>query len=439
MVKSKPAVARSTGGATTFTPILIIGSLFFFFGFVSWLNSILIPFFKIACELSNFESYLVTFAFYISYLIFSIPASYLLKRIGFKKGMMIGFWIMAMGAFIFIPAALSRTYVVFLLGLFSMGAGTALLQTAANPYITILNPRERAGQRLAMMGIFNKSAGILAPILFAAVVLKSTDASLFKEIPLMDASMRAIALDELIRRVITPYACVGAVLIVLGVMIRYSTLPEIDTEHESEEVASANADKSVIFQFPQLILGAVAIFLHIGTQIIVIDTVITYAGSMNISLLEAKTFPAYAMIITIVGYVLGILLIPRFISQVTVLKICTSLGLVLTLFVIYADVQVNFLGHVSNLSIWFLVLLGLPNSLVWAGVWPAALTGLGRYTKLGSSILIMGLVGNAIMPLVYGYFADIFGLREAYWVLFPCYLFLVFYAYRGYRIRRWSL
>ncbi|MEO6814764.1 MAG: MFS transporter [Ginsengibacter sp.] len=229
---------------------MIIGTLFFIFGFISWINSILIPFFKIACELTNFESYLVTFAFYISYLVFSIPSSYLLKRIGFRKGMMIGFWIMAVGAFIFIPAAITRTYAFFLLGLFSIGAGTALLQTAANPYITILGPLERAAQRISIMGIFNKVAGLLAPLLFAAVILKVSDTGLFKQIPFMDEAAKNAALTELIRRVVLPYACVGVVLVGLGLMIRYSSLPEIDTEHESEEVVVANSGKTVIFPVP---------------------------------------------------------------------------------------------------------------------------------------------------------------------------------------------
>lgn len=254
----------------------------------------------------------------------------------------------------------------------------------------------------------------------------------------MDEATRSAALDELIRRVIIPYACVGIALIGLGLMIRYSSLPEIDTEHESEETALANSNKTVILQFPQLILGAIAIFLHIGTQIISIDTIISYAGSMNMDLLEAKLFPAYTLGATIIGYLLGVTLIPKFISQVTALKICTLLGATLTLLIVFANVQVNFLGHEANISIWFLALLGLANSLVWPGIWPLALDGLGKYTKLGASILIMGLIGNAIMPLAYGHLADIYGDRNAYWVLFPCYLFLVFYAFYGHRLRRWS-
>ncbi len=283
MSKTATIVASAISKRQTFISILIIGLLFFIFGFVSWVNSILIPYFKIACELTNFESYLVTFAFYISYFIMSVPSAFLLKKVGFKKGMMIGFWTMALGAFIFVPAALTRTYEIFLLGLFTIGAGLAVLQTAANPYITILGPKESAAQRISIMGICNKGAGIIAPLIFAAVVLKATDTTLFKELSTMNEAARNAALDELIRRVIIPYACAGTVLFILGLIVRYSPLPEIDTEHESPEVATANMDKKSIFQFPHLMLGALAIFLHVGTQVIAIDTVIGYANSMQIS------------------------------------------------------------------------------------------------------------------------------------------------------------
>jgi len=439
MNKTATIEASAISKRQTFISILIIGLLFFIFGFVSWLNSILIPYFKIACELTNFESYLVTFAFYISYFIMSVPSAFLLKKVGFKKGMMIGFWTMALGAFIFIPAALTRTYEIFLLALFTIGAGLAVLQTAANPYITILGPKESAAQRISIMGICNKGAGIIAPLIFAAVVLKATDTTLFKELSTMNEAARNAALDELIRRVIIPYTCAGTVLFILGLIVRNSPLPEIDTEHESPEVATANMDKKSIFQFPHLMLGALAIFLHVGTQVIAIDTIIGYANSMHISLLEAKVFPSYTLFATICGYILGIICIPKFIKQVNVLRICTLLGTVFTLLIIYTKGQIIFLNHTTDISIWFVVLLGLANSLVWPGIWPLALDGLGRFTKLGASIMIMGLCGNAILPLLYGYFADLYDLRLAYWVLFPCYLYLVFYAFYGHRIRRWTV
>jgi MFS transporter, FHS family, L-fucose permease len=432
-------LAGSLSKRDTNISIGIIAVLFFTFGFVSWINAILIPYFKIACELTHFQSYLVVFAFYISYFIMSIPAAYLLKSVGFKKGMMVGFWTMAIGAFIFIPAALTRTYEVFLLGLFSLGIGLAILQTAANPYITILGPKESAAQRISIMGICNKGAGILAPLLFAAVILKANDSDLFTQLPMMNEEAKNAALDEFIRRVILPYTLLGIMLFCLGLMVRYSPLPEIDTEHESSEVAEANLGKTNIYQFPHLILGAIAIFLHVGTQVIAIDTIIGYAGSMNIQLMEAKVFPSYTLFVTICGYIFGIITIPKFISQVNALRLCTLLGTIFTLLIIFARGQVNILGHTADISIWFVVLLGFANSLIWAGIWPLALDGLGKFTKLGASILIMGLCGNAIIPLFYGYFADAYSLRMAYWVLFPCYLYLVFYAVYGHKIRNWTL
>lgn len=430
--------ASSLSKKQTLVSIFIIGILFFIFGFVSWVNSILIPYFKIACELTHFKAYLVTFAFYISYFVMSVPASYLLKRTGFKKGMMTGFWIMALGAFIFVPAALTRTYEIFLIGLFTIGAGLSVLQTAANPYITVLGPKESAAQRISIMGIFNKGAGIVAPLLFAAVILKATDTDLFARLSGMGLDEKAKALDELIRRVILPYICVGSLLVVLGFLVRYSPLPEIDTEHESEELAVTNMGKKSILAFPHLVLGAIGIFLHVGTQVIAIDTIIGYANSMQIPLMEAKTFPAYTLAATICGYIFGIIAIPKFVSQVNALRFCTFLGTILTLLIVFTKGEVHFLGHTTDISIWFVVLLGLANSLVWAGIWPLALDELGKFTKVGASVMIMGLCGNAILPLIYGYLADHFSVRNAYWVLLPCYLYLVFYAVYGHRIRRWS-
>ncbi|WP_290795984.1 glucose/galactose MFS transporter [Flavihumibacter sp. UBA7668] len=423
---------------STIISIAIIAGLFFIFGLVSWVNAILIPYFKIACELSNFQSYLVAFAFYISYFVLSVPASFLLKKLGFKKGMMVGFWIMAAGAFLFVPAALGRTYAIFLAGLFTLGAGLAILQTAANPYITVLGPKERAAQRISIMGICNKFAGILAPLLFAAAILRPTDADLFKQIPLMEMAERSKVLDELIRRVIGPYSIVGIALILLGILVRYSPLPEINTDEESEDLAVVNSSKTSVLQFPHLVLGAIAIFLHVGTQVIAIDTIIPYAGSMQIDLLEAKSFPGYTLTATIIGYVLGIIAIPKLITQVTALRTCTLLGLLFSGLIISAKGPVSLLGHQSDVSIWFLVLLGLANSLVWAGIWPLALDGLGRFTKVGASVMIMGLCGNAIMPLLYGWAADAWGLRMAYLVLIPCYLYLIFYAFYGHQIRNWK-
>lgn len=421
-----------------FISICIIGMLFFVFGFVTWMNAILIPYFKLSFSLTNFQSYLVAFAFYISYFIMSVPASYLLKAVGFKKGMMYGFWTIALGAFTFVPAALAGAYELFLLGLFVIGVGLAVLQTAANPYITVLGPKERAAQRIGIMGICNKGAGILGPLLLAAIILRAIDADLFKQIPSMEAVEKATVIKELLHRLILPYICMGVVLIGLGMVVWFSPLPEINTEQESKELALANSGKKSIFQFPHLILGAVAIFLHVGTHVTAIDSVINYAGSMGIPLTEAKVFPSYTLFATMCGYLLGIITIPRFISQLNVLRFCTILGLIFSILVLVTSGSVTLLGHSADISIWFVVLLGFANSMIWAGIWPLALDGLGRFTKLGSSIMIMGLCGNAILPLCYGYLADRYDLKIAYTVLLPCFLYLVFYAFYGYRIRRWS-
>jgi len=439
MSNNKTVSVGSLSKRDTITGMVIIAFMFFMFGFTSWINAILIPYFKISFELSHVQSYLVTFAFYISYLLFSVPASYLLKNVGFKKGMMIGFWVMSCGAFLFVPAAITMTYELFLLGLFSIGAGLALLQTAANPYITILGPKERAAQRFSIMGICNKGAGILAPLLFAAVIFKATDSAMLDNVANLSQVERDAVFHELIQRVIVPYACVGTFLFLIGLFIRYSPLPEIDTEHESDELAQANSSKTSITQFPHLILGAIAIFLHVGTQVISIDTVISYAATMNLNLIEAKVFPSYTLTAQICAYFVGIFFIPKFFSQLAALKVSTVLGIILTLLIVFVKKEVTFLGHTTDISIWFVVMLGLANSLVWAGVWPLALDGLGRFTKIGASLMVMGLAGNAILPLIYGYFVDIWDARNAYWVLFPCYAYLIFYAFRGYKLRKWTL
>ncbi len=429
---------NNTSRRTFIISIAILAFMYFIFGFVSWINSILIPYFKIACELTNFESYLVTFAFYIAYLVMSIPGAMLLKKVGFKRGIMFGFFALALGALIFVPAALTRTYGIFLTGLFTIGTGLAILQTAANPYVTIIGPLDKTVQRMSIMGVCNKFAGIVSPLAFAAFVLKNTDKELFAALPAMSEVARSLVLDELIRRVILPYSCLSVLLIGVGLFIRYSVLPEINTENESEELAAAHAGKKNVFQFPYLVLGAVALFLHVGTQVIAIDTIIGYATSMGMDLISAKTFPSYTLTATIVGYVIGIFCIPRLISQTSSLRVCTITGFLLSFCILFVPGHMMFKGYEIAISIWFVVLLGLPNSLIYAGIWPLAIRNLGRFTKTGSSILVMGLAGNAILPLIYGRLADSFGTRHAYWVLVPCFLYLVFYAMYGYKITSWS-
>lgn len=427
----QPAASLSSRQVTI--SMILIGLLFFVFGFVSWVNAILIPYFKIACELSHFDAYLVAFAFYISYFIWSVPAGRLLQCIGFKSGMLTGFWAMSLGAMLFVPAASLRSYPLFLLGLFIIGAGLAVLQTAANPYITLLGKPESAARRISIMGICNKGAGIIAPLLFAAVILREGDDRLFAQIPLMPEATRTVVLNELIRRVILPYTVVAVVLFFLGLLIRQSPLPEIETKTGPD----VSLKSGTIFGFPHLVLGAMAIFLHVGTQVTAIDTIINYAGSKGMPLSKSRVFPSYTLAATISGYIIGIVGIPKFFSQLSALRVCTLLGLLLAVSIQVVSGPFNWMGYEADISIWAIVLLGLANSLVWAGIWPLALKDLGGHTQIGASLLVMGLCGNAILPLLYGLLADVWGLRLAYLVLIPCYLYLVFYAFYGYRVRHW--
>ncbi len=427
---------------TYYISLAILSAMFFIFGFVSWVNSILIPYFRISCELSHFESYFVAFAFYIAYFVMAIPSGILLKKAGFKKGIMYGFMLTALGAFIFVPAALARQFEIFLIGLFSIGTGLAILQTAANPYVTIIGPIDSAARRISIMGICNKVAGIISPLIFAALILKANDSELFAliESGVLDETTKNAMLNELIRRVIIPYGILGIILLLTGIGIRYSVLPEINTDEQNvsgEQQDNKHSGKKSIFDFPYLVLGALAIFFHVGTQVIAIDTIINYADSMGMDLLEAKAFPSYTLGCTMIGYILGIILIPKYISQKKALIMCTLLGLVLSLGVVFADFDMTLFGHRANASIFFLNALGFPNALIYAGIWPLSIHGLGKFTQTGSSLLIMGLCGNAILPLIYGYFADSYSLRTAYWVLIPCFLYLLFFAVKGHKIKSW--
>lgn len=406
-------------------PIFIIGALFFVFGFITWLNSVLIPYLKIACELNNFESYLVAFSFYISYLVMAIPSGMILKKTGFKNGMALGLLVMAAGALIFIPAALTRTYALFLFGLFVQGTGMAMLQTASNPYITILGPTESAAKRISIMGISNKVAGAIAPIVLGAVALKNVD-SLKVRLVNMNALDKITELNALASRVILPYIVIIIVLIILSVLVYFSTLPEIDTDHEDETVAVANTNKTSVLQFPHLMLGVLALFLYVGVEVMAGDTIISYGASQGIALSTAKFFTTATLVSMIVGYIVGIICIPKYFSQQMALRFSALIGVIFSLAAIYTS------GYVS---VAFIALLGLANALMWPALWPLAISGLGRFTKIGSSLLIMGIAGGALIPLLYGRLADLTNTQQAYWIMVPCYLFIAYFGTYGYKIK----
>ena len=428
--------------------IAIIGVFFFLFGFVTWLNGILIPFLRTACELSDFEAYFVTFAFYISYLVMALPSSALLKKTGFKSGMSIGLWIMAAGALIFIPAAMTRTFSLFLLGLFVEGTGMALLQTASNPYITILGPPESAAKRISIMGIANKFAGAIAPIILSHFILKDSAVLEAKLAEVTDAIARAGILDELAGRVIGPYIVMSVTLVLLGLLLRFAHLPEVDTDAEDPSVGESNINKTSVWQFPHLILGIIALFFYVGVEVIAGDSIIRYGQSIGIAMESAKYYTSLTLFGMIIGYICGIAFIPRVFTQVTALKASAVLGVIFSLGAIFTPEQLSFnmpfidimtfrgITMELPLTVLFVALLGLANALVWPAMWPLTLAGLGRFTKTASALLIMAIAGGALLPLLYGKLADNFSTQTAYWICVPSYMIIAYYAFIGHNAGR---
>jgi len=408
-------------------PIIILGILFFIFGFVTWLNGSLIPYLKIACELTAAQALLVTSAFYISYFVMALPMARVLKATGFKNGMMVGLLVMAAGALLFIPAAMTRTYAVFLLGLFVIGTGLTLLQTASNPYITIVGPIESAAQRISIMGICNKLAGMAAPIILGAVILHDAD-TLEASLAAMTGPERTAALDELALRVINPYAIMAGALVILALFVRFSPLPD----HVSEEEAThaSGEDRGSVMAYPQLVLGAIALFFYVGAEVIAGDAIGLYGQSQGIPLSETKNFTSWTLGAMLVGYVIGILTIPKFIKQDRALTLSAAAGIVLAAAAMLTS------GYTSVLCI---ALLGLANALMWPAIWPLAIEGLGTYTKTGSALLIMGIVGGAVLTPMFGALSEspAVGSRMALLIFMPCYLFIGWYALKGHKLRSW--
>ncbi len=366
-------------------PLIIIGLLFFVFGFVTWVNGTLISFFKNAFGLSNANSYLVTFAFFISYTIMAIPSSFVLKKVGFKKGMSIGLAIMAIGTFTFVPAAKAESYPLFLVGLFTIGIGLTLLQTASNPYATILGPRESAAQRISILGIANKTAGIISQKIFGGILLTGSVVG------------AAISPKVELEKVITPYLILTVVLIILAVLILLTKgLPEVSEEQESVD-GSKSTNQTSVFEFPNLVLGLIALFCYVGVEVIAGDSIISYGISLGFSTEDASQFGTYTLWLMMLGYVLGIVLIPKYVSQQTWLKLSSIFGIIVTIFALVTT------GFTSVLCI---AILGLANAIMWPAIWPLAIDGLGKFTKTGSAWLIMMIAGGAILPLIYGSLAD---------------------------------
>jgi MFS transporter, FHS family, L-fucose permease len=407
------------------SPIVIIGALFFVFGFLTWISAVLVPYLKIACELSNFQSYLVAFSFYIAYFFMSVPSGWFLEYTGYKKGMTAGLVIMAIGSLFFVPAALTRTYGLFLTGLFIQGAGMALLQTASNPYVTIIGPIESAARRISIMGICNGVAGVIAPAMLGFVALKGAD-ELVQKVSTLTPFEKSLELNALATRVIIPYILIMVSLLLLALFLYFSKLPDINPEEENAISDEGSANKNSIFQFPHLLLGVLAIFLYTGVEVIAGNTIISYGVFLKIPIATAKFFSSFTIFAMLVGYVIGIIMIPRYASQKVALIVSAIAG------VIFAITAMATSGFTS---VMFIAMLGLANSLMWPSIWPLAITELGKFTKAGSSMMVMAISGAAVLPLLYGKLADVYSAKAAYWIVIPIYLYVLFFALKGHKIR----
>jgi len=416
-------------------PMIIIGILFFIFGFVTWLNGSLIPFLKVICDLNEFQALFVTFAFYIAYTVMALPMSYVLEKTGYKNGMALGLGIMAVGSLLFIPAATSASYILFLLALFTLGTGLTILQTASNPYVIYIGPIESAAMRISIMGLINKSAGVLVPLLFTALIL-SDIGTLSSEI------LSQEELADLSSRLIFPYIIMAIVLSGLIVLVKYSSIPELDFENEK-----ISSDKQSIFHFPRVVLGAVALFFYVGVEVIAGDTIGLYGQSLDIA--NATALTSYTMIFMVFGYLIGVFFIPKYISQERALIGSAVLGILFVLGIVFTSDQSYFISEIlwgwmgipilPN-TIALVALLGFANALVWPTIWPLALEGLGKYTAQGSALLIMGIAGGAILPLIFGKISFISGdMQSTYLLCIICYAFILGYALSWHKITSWNL
>ncbi len=410
-------------------PMIIIGILFFIFGFVTWLNGSLIPFLQVICDLNEFEALFVTFAFYIAYTVMAFPMAKVLERTGYKNGMAIGLAVMVVGSLVFIPAALTANYLLFLLALFTLGTGLTILQTASNPYVVLVGPIESAAKRISIMGLINKSAGVLVPLLFTSLILSDI------------GSLTADSIDtkELASRLVVPYIIMAIVLSGLIALVKFSSIPELEFEKTDEDA------KGNIFAFPRVILGAVALFFYVGIEVIAGDTIGLYAQSLDVA--NATALTSYTMVFMVFGYLVGVFFIPKKLSQEKALIASALGGILLLLGVAFSSTTSHSVSEIlwgwSGIAtlpntVAFVALLGFANALVWPTIWPLALEGLGKFTAQGSALLIMAIAGGAILPLIFGKVAQISGdMQSSYLVGIVCYVFILMYALKWHKKLSW--
>ncbi|WP_115552977.1 sugar MFS transporter [Xanthomonas arboricola] len=405
--------------------IAIVGVLFFIIGFFTWINGPLITFVRLAFDLNEVNAFLVLMVFYLSYFFLALPSSWILKRTGMKKGLALSLVVMALGAAAFGQFATQRWYPGALGGLFVIGSGLALLQTAINPYISILGPIESAARRIALMGICNKIAGILAPILIGSLVLHGIG-DLSAQVASADAATKETLLTAFAAKIHAPYLVMSGVLLVLAIGVLFSPLPELKASEANATPGAAGVQKSSIFQFPHLWLGVLCLFVYVGVEVMAGDAIGTYGHGFNLPLDSTKLFTSYTLGAMLLGYIVGLVLIPAVISQARYLSISAVLGVVFSLGALFTH------GYVS---VAFVAALGFANAMMWPAIFPLAIRGLGRFTEIGSALLVMGIAGGAIIPQLFAILKQHYDFQGVFAALMvPCYLYILFYSLRGHRV-----
>lgn len=389
-------------------PLAFVGLLFFSLGFALGINSFLIPVLKDSLSLSAGVAYLLLAATFVPFLIWGYPAAMTIAKIGYKKTMALSFLIFAAAFALFLFSAKTESYILFLIASFVSGTANAFLQAAVNPYITILGPIESAAKRMSIMGICNKLAWPVAPLFFSLLVADKTNVQ--------------------IADLILPFIVIICIFILLGILSLLAKLPEVKAVGEDEESAADcpyAANKTSIWEFPHLILGALTLFIYVGVETLSLSTAVDYATSIKLHNAELYAWlPSIGMVL---GYICGIIFIPKYLSQARALLICSWLGIIGSLCVVLLP---------ANISIWGIGLMALGCSLMWPALWPLAMADLGKFTKAGSSLLTMAIAGGAVIPTVFGFIKDSAGAQGAYWLALPCFLFILYYAVSGYKIRR---
>ena len=424
MATTLAATPRSNLPQSNVGPMLIIGTLFFIFGFVTWLNGPLITFVKLAFQVEDVYAFLVPSAFYLSYLFLSLPASVVLRRTGMKRGMALGLLVMAVGAAMFGQFVSMRVFAGALTSLFVIGAGLSLLQTASNPYISILGPIDSAAQRIAFMGICNKVAGILAPLLIGTFVLNGIG-NLDQQVKAAEPATRELLLNAFAAKIHIPYMVMAGVLAVLAVWVARSSLPEIEPSRANSTPAGAHARGS-IWTFPHLWLGVLCLFVYVGVEVMAGDAIGTYGAGFHLPLDQTKFFTAFTLTAMLVGYLAGLLLIPRYVSQQRYLAISAVLGVLFSVGAYFTH------GYVS---VGFVAALGFANAMMWPAIFPLAIKGLGSLTERGSALLIMAISGGAVVPQLFVHLKEHVDFQLAFVLLMvPCYLYILFYGLVGHQV-----